>query len=33
MSHPDTHRTARVAAVHDFVSGVAEKARGEFIRK
>lgn len=33
MSHPDTHRTARVAAVHDFVSGVAERARSEFIRK
>jgi hypothetical protein len=33
MSHPDTHRTARVAAVYDFMAAAVEKARVEFLRR
>ena len=32
MSHPDTHRTARVAAVYDYVSETAHKAKTDFVR-
>ncbi len=32
MSHPDTHRTARVVAVVDFVSEAVRKSRSEFLR-
>jgi len=32
MSHPDTHRTARVAAVHDYVAEQARKAKADFVR-
>jgi len=32
MSHPDTHRTARVGAVYDYVSQAVHKAKGEFLR-
>ena len=31
MSHPDTHRTARVSAVYDFVSESVRKAKAEFL--
>jgi DNA-binding transcriptional LysR family regulator len=32
MSHPDTHRTARVAAVYDYVSTIVQKAKKDFMR-
>ena len=32
MSHPDTHRTARVAAVYDYVSAAVQKAKASFVR-
>jgi len=33
LSHPDTHRTARVAAVHEHLSKVVGAARGIFLRR
>lgn len=33
MSHPDTHRTARVAAVYDYVSETVRKFKGDFVRR
>ncbi len=32
MSHPDTHRTARVAAVYDYLSTIVQKSRKDFVR-
>jgi molybdate transport repressor ModE-like protein len=32
MSHPDTHRTARVAAVYDYLSNTVQKAKRDFVR-
>ena len=33
MSHPDTHRTARVAAVYDYVSETVRKSKADFVRR
>ncbi len=33
MSHPDTHRTARVGAVYEYVSNIVKQARGDFVRR
>ena len=32
MSHPDTHRTARVSAVYDYVSSIVQRAKKDFVR-